>query len=44
MATSNRRVVFSGRSGGMLVVQSEQGFTLVEMLGDKGSVVVGDIV
>jgi hypothetical protein len=44
MAVSQGRVVFSGRAGGMLVVQSEHGFTLVEMLGQEGEVVVGDVV
>lgn len=38
------RVVFSGRAGGMLVVHSDHGFTLVEMFGQEGEVVVGDTV
>ena len=44
MGVSKGCVVFSSRAGGMLVVQSEHGFTLVEMLGQEGDVVVGDVV
>lgn len=35
-------VVFVSRNQGMVVVKSEEGFTLVELLGDEGFVEVGD--
>lgn len=44
MVVSPGRVVFSSQNGGMLVVQSEHGFTLVEMLGQEGKIVVNDVV
>lgn len=44
MSVSQGRVIFSGRAGGMLVVQHEDGFTLVEMLGCEGDVQLGDTV
>lgn len=37
------QAVFVSRNGGMVVVQHEEGFTLVEMLGDEGEVAVGDV-
>lgn len=36
------RVIFVSRNGGMLVVQHDDGFALVEMIGDEGSIAVGD--
>ena len=36
------RVVFVSRTQGMIVVQHEDGFTLVELLGDEGGIAVGD--
>ena len=36
------RVVFVSRNGGMLVVQHEDGYTVVEMLGDEGRIEIGD--
>jgi hypothetical protein len=36
------RVIFASRNLAMLVVQHDQGFTVVEMLGDEGRIVVGD--
>jgi hypothetical protein len=44
MAVIEGRVVFFGRAGGMLVVQSDDGFTLFEMLGQEGEIAVGDVV
>jgi hypothetical protein len=44
MAVREDRVVFFGRAGGMLVVQSEDGFTLFEMLGQEGEIAVSDVV
>lgn len=38
------RVIFASRNLAMLVVQHAQGFTVVEMLGDEGRIVVGDAV
>lgn len=35
-------VVFVSRNQGMLVVRSDEGFTVVELLGDEGFVQVGD--
>ena len=43
MAVREGRVVFFGRAGGMLVVQGEDGFTLVEMPGQKGEIAVGNM-
>ncbi len=39
---SEGRVVFVSRNGAMLVVQHDEGFAVVEMLGDEGQIVVGD--
>ncbi len=39
---SQGRIVFVSRNGAMLVVQHEEGFTVVEMLGDEGMLEVGD--
>lgn len=36
------RVIFASRNLAMLVVQHDQGFTVVEMLGGEGRIVVGD--
>lgn len=41
---SRGRVVFVSRNGAMLVVQSDDGFTLVEMMGDEGQIEQGDYV
>ena len=35
-------VVFVSRNQGMVVVKSDEGFTVVELLGDEGFVQVGD--
>lgn len=43
MAVREGRGVFFGRAGGMLVVQDEDGFTPVEMPGQKGEIVVGNM-
>jgi len=39
---SRGQIVFVSRNGAMLVVQHEDGFTVVEMLGDEGVLQVGD--
>lgn len=39
---SKGRIVFVSRNEAMLVVQHEDGFTVVEMLGDEGVLQVGD--
>lgn len=36
--------MFSACGGGMLVVHSEAGFTLLAMIGSEGEIVVGDVV
>lgn len=41
MATG--KVVFVSGNRGMLVVEHDEGFTLVEMLGDEGEIAVSDI-
>lgn len=41
---SRGRIIFVSRNGSMLVVQHEEGFTVVEMLGDEGILEVGDYV
>lgn len=41
---SRGQVVFVSRNGAMLVVQSDEGFMLVEMLGDEGQIERGDLV
>lgn len=38
------RVIWVSKNGGMLVVQHEDGYTVVEMLGDEGAVAVADYV
>lgn len=40
MSTSGT-VIFSSRNGAMLVVQHEDGFALIEMLGSEGEIRVG---
>ena len=37
-------IVFDSRNGGMVVVRHDDGYTLVEMLGDEGALVMCDIV
>ena len=41
---SKGRVVFVSGNGGMLVVQSDEGFALIELLGDEGQIETGDYV
>lgn len=36
------QVIFVSPNGGMLVVRHEDGFALVEMIGDEGAISVGD--
>lgn len=38
------RVVFTSRNGAMIVVRHDDGYALVEMIGDEGSLSVGDTV
>jgi hypothetical protein len=37
-------IVFTSRNGAMVVVRHDDGYTLVEMLGDEGALAVGDAV
>ena len=39
---STGTIVFTSRNRGMIVVRHDDGYTLVEMLGDEGALVVGD--
>jgi hypothetical protein len=36
------QVIFVSKNGAMLVVQHDDGFTLVEMIGDEGALAIGD--
>ncbi len=35
------QVIFDSRNGAMLVVRHDDGFALIEMLGDEGAIAVG---
>jgi hypothetical protein len=37
-------VAFTSRNGGMIVVRHDDGYALVELLGDEGALAVGDAV
>jgi hypothetical protein len=36
------RIVFASQNSAMLVVRHEDGYALIEMLGDEGAIVLGD--
>lgn len=41
---SNGQVILVSRNGGMIVVHHDDGFAVVELLGDEGTLSAGDVV
>jgi hypothetical protein len=41
---SSGRVIFAWRNGGMIVVHHDDGYAVVELLGNEGTLSAGDVV